>query len=266
MLFTLCEKRWSLIRKWVRYLSRKRWSWRYCYWPMSGTNKEQQVTPFLSLHSRHLWFATDGPNNHCGPGLCITDIEAENPSLVNCKCALFLYDSAKPQVALVTRDSIRRLGCTIPLTPWTKDYHLFHFLEKHLRGKSFADAVDSGRHTRTSLCPRHLVFFPRSLRRWRYVGKMFWLPMWITFRTNSMLNLMHKLFFLINKNGNDFLVTLYLTIQLSHFFLPMILLRVWIRLSIFHIIASICLCCRIYLSYRWLYQLWYSCILSKAFH
>lgn len=104
----------------------------------------------------------------------------------------------------MTRDTLRRLGCTIPLTPRTTDYHLFHFLENHLRGKSFADAVDSSRHSRTSLCPRHLVFVPRSLRRWRYVGKMFWLPMWITLRTNSMSNLLHKLFFLINKNGNDF--------------------------------------------------------------
>ena len=68
--------------------------------------------------------------------------------LVNRKGVLFLHDNARLHVARVVRDTIQQLGwetlCHPPYSPdlAPTDYHLFHFLDNHLRGKSFTNETD----------------------------------------------------------------------------------------------------------------------------
>jgi len=72
-------------------------------------------------------------------------LRQKKPALLNRKNVLFLHDNAKPHVAKRTRETIQQLGwetlCHAPdLTP--TDYHLFHSLDNHLRGRSFANEGD----------------------------------------------------------------------------------------------------------------------------
>jgi [histone H3]-lysine36 N-dimethyltransferase SETMAR len=70
-------------------------------------------------------------------------LKQKEPALVNRRGVLFLHDNARPHVARVARDTIQRLGwetlCHPPYSPdlAPSDYHLFHSLDNHLRGKSF---------------------------------------------------------------------------------------------------------------------------------
>lgn len=75
-------------------------------------------------------------------------LQQKEPALVNRKGVLFLHDNARPHVARVARETIRRLGwetlCHPPYSPdlAPSDYHLFHSLDNHLRGKSFTNEAD----------------------------------------------------------------------------------------------------------------------------
>ena len=68
--------------------------------------------------------------------------------LVNRKGVFFLHDNARPHVTRVVRDTIQQLGwetlCHPPYSPdlGPIDYHLFHYLDNHLRGKSFTNKTD----------------------------------------------------------------------------------------------------------------------------
>lgn len=72
----------------------------------------------------------------------------KEPALVNRKGVLLLHDNARPHVAREARDTIQRLGWeTLPHPPYSPDlaptdYHLFHSLDNHLRGKSFNNQPD----------------------------------------------------------------------------------------------------------------------------
>ena len=75
-------------------------------------------------------------------------LRQKEPALVNRKGVLFLQDNARPHVARVARDTIQRLRwetlCHPPYSPdlAPTDYHLFHSLDNHLRGKSFTCEAD----------------------------------------------------------------------------------------------------------------------------
>lgn len=126
--------------------------------------------------------------------------------LVNWKRVLFLHDNVKPHMARVDRYTIHRLVWESSLLPRHYHppyssglaptyYHLFHSLDKHLRGKSFANKA--GTH-RFLYVQRHLVYTVRALCNLKYVGKSFWMPMGFTLRTNGMPTLLYTIFFLIN--------------------------------------------------------------------
>ena len=75
-------------------------------------------------------------------------LQQKEPALVNRKGVLFLHDNARPHVARVVRNTIQRHDwetlCHPPYSPdlAPSDYHLFHSLDNHLRGKSFTNEAD----------------------------------------------------------------------------------------------------------------------------
>lgn len=56
-----------------------------------------------------------------------------------------------------------------------------------------------GRHSQSSLRPRQLIFTVMVWRRWTYLSKNYYMPMFINLKTNSVSNLLYT-FFLINQN------------------------------------------------------------------
>src|SRR5215813_10583479 len=75
-------------------------------------------------------------------------VQQKEPALVNHKGVLFLHYNAGPHVMRVTMNTIQRFGwealCHPPYSPdlAPSDYHLFHSLDNHLRGKSFTNEAD----------------------------------------------------------------------------------------------------------------------------
>ncbi|KFM74002.1 Histone-lysine N-methyltransferase SETMAR, partial [Stegodyphus mimosarum] len=66
----------------------------------------------------------------------------KEPALVNRKGVLLLHDNARLYVTPEARNTTKRLGWeTLPHPPYfpdlaPTDYHLFHSMDNHLRGKS----------------------------------------------------------------------------------------------------------------------------------
>jgi histone-lysine N-methyltransferase SETMAR len=75
-------------------------------------------------------------------------LKTKEPALVTCKGVVLLHDNAKPHVAKVTHETIIRLGWeTLVHPPYypdiaPSDYHLFHSLDNHLRGRHFRTLDD----------------------------------------------------------------------------------------------------------------------------
>ncbi|GFU63328.1 histone-lysine N-methyltransferase SETMAR [Trichonephila clavipes] len=75
-------------------------------------------------------------------------LHQKEPELVNRKGVLLLHDNARPHVARVARKTIQQLDwetlCHHPYSPdlASSEYHLFHSLDNHFRGKSFTNEAD----------------------------------------------------------------------------------------------------------------------------
>ncbi|GFT53211.1 histone-lysine N-methyltransferase SETMAR [Trichonephila clavipes] len=104
------------------------------------------------------------------------------PPLDNRKGVLLLYDNARPHVARVDRNTIQPLGwetlCHSSYSPdlETSDYHRFHSLDNHFRGKSFTNEADV-RQALTDFFASHTPnFTARELNNWRHGGTKCWMP------------------------------------------------------------------------------------------
>ncbi|GFT41604.1 histone-lysine N-methyltransferase SETMAR [Trichonephila clavipes] len=136
-------------------------------------------------------------------------LHQKEPALVNRKGVLLLYDNARPHVARMARNAIQRLCWRLcGLVP--SDYHLFHYLDNHLRGKSFTNEADV-RQALTDFFASHTPeFYPTGLNDWRHGGRRYWMPMVITSRTNNRLRCLYVMFFWVIKSGKNFFVCLLL--------------------------------------------------------
>lgn len=117
----------------------------------------------------------------------------KEPALVNRKGVLSLHDNARSHVAQVVRDTIWWLGwLTLCHPPYSldfasTDYYYFHSLWEILH--------KLGRHSQTSLHPKHLISIARTLHSWTHVDKKFCMLMEVTFTTNGIANLLYTFFF-----------------------------------------------------------------------
>ena len=116
-------------------------------------------------------------------------LRQKEPALVNRKGVLFLHDNARPHVTQVVWDTIQQLGwetlCHPPYSPdlAPSDYHLFHSLDNHLRGKSFTNEADLCQALTDFFASKTPTFTARGLNSWRHVGRRCWMPMAITLKT-----------------------------------------------------------------------------------
>ncbi|GFX25469.1 histone-lysine N-methyltransferase SETMAR [Trichonephila clavipes] len=128
-------------------------------------------------------------------------------ALVNQKGVLLLHDNARPHVARVARNTIQRLGLETLCHPLyspdlaPSNYHLFHYLDNHLRGKSFTNEAELRKALADIFAPPPPSFTARGLNNWRHVGRRCWMLMVITSRTNNKLRCLYVMFFWVIKNG-----------------------------------------------------------------
>ncbi|GFV23932.1 transposable element Tcb1 transposase [Trichonephila clavipes] len=84
------------------------------------------------------------------------------------------------------------------------DYHLFHSVDNHLRGKSFTNEADEHQALTDFFASLTTSLTAKGLNNWRHVGRRCWRPMVITSRTNNRLRCLYAMFIWVIKNGKNF--------------------------------------------------------------
>ena len=141
-------------------------------------------------------------------------LRQKKPALVNRKGVLFRHDNARPHVMWVVQDTIQQLGwetlCHPPYSPdlVPSDYHLFHSLDNHLRGKSFTNEANLRQALTDFFASKTPDFYCKGIEQRRHIGRRCWMLMVITLKTKYKLHIMWSVFFCSSKNGQNFFVTL----------------------------------------------------------
>ncbi|GFX26874.1 histone-lysine N-methyltransferase SETMAR [Trichonephila clavipes] len=127
-------------------------------------------------------------------------LHQKETALVNRKGEMLLHDNARSHFARVARNTIQRHGwetlCHPPYSPdlAPSDYHLFTWIIIFVVNPSPMKQA-CAKLSRTSLRLTPPSFTARGLSNWRHVGRMCWMPMVITLRTNNRLRCLYVMFF-----------------------------------------------------------------------
>lgn len=102
--------------------------------------------------------------------LCISQYLERVQQALNQKApALINHKGARPHLARVAKNNVRRLGweilCHPPYSPdpALTDYHLFHSLGNHLRGKFFVNEADLRQALTDFFVPKTSDFYRQAI-------------------------------------------------------------------------------------------------------